>query len=588
MDMVRSRGRPDHRGHPDVWRNWVRAHREQGVRRLYRARRDVSRDIQLNTRRALTLIRWRTVAASRELARDAFGTLQGRLMLLTLVVASPGLAQLLRVGGPLSQTALEDHSRIGVLVVAHVALTVCFLVMVPVMLLKSLVLEQSTDPLRAHPSFLPDAAMLRVAGAILTTSTFLLIFLYLFYGPILVDDAGARWVRLLGHFGVAQVQFVVVGVLAAAGTRRLLRGPQLVARAERLQRLSVAPFLLSFPLFLLLPGALYQHRPAWLTAAGSLAPDLLFLLQSPIAISEAIRTTSLGLAALWIAALLSAACASGLALGRWRGRAVRDLAHATGGKALANRKQKFAFWCTGPTLLRQAQLFWTKDLISADRFAWRHLRLHACLLSLALIALFTMAQLPSTALLVRVAEVGPSQVLIGLVAYLAMARTLGSLGREGAQLRVLRPVVSMRRLFAVKTLVNTGCVLLQAPFYALAIGSVSQWMGLEVPSLRRLVLEGATAGLTFAALGSALGFLLPDFHRRSLLCPGASRISQLLFAALSGSAIAIHAVGLYLIRTGAIDGWGLARIGGVTTGFLAALIVLASGWGIRRTQRMEV
>ena len=590
MDLVRDSAGRDHWSHADVRWNRVCANRQQGVCVLHRTGHDLIRCGLRHPRRLLTLMRWRSLAAMRGLAHDAIGTLQGRLMLVVLAVTFPSLVRLVTVGGPLAGTALDSPSRLGALLVAQIALTACFTVMVPVMLLKSLVMRRSEEPLVAHPSVLPDLAALQVVGAILGTSSFLWTFFYLFYGRILAAEVGRSSYGLGIHLGAAQLQFVVLGVLLAAAIRGLLVGSRLVERAKRLQRLSVAPFLVSFPLFVLLPSFLSRHFPGWLSGPGRLAPEFLFFFQSPLAIPVVLRTGALWTAALWGGVLLAAVCASGLALWGWRWRALEELASATDGESVCNPPRALPFPEVGPALVRHAQLFWAKDLLgrNADRRR-TNFRFHAMVLLIAIIGVFLIAEFPLAGLPASVpVQVGASQVLIGTMAFLGMARTLGCLGEEGQQLLLLRPVLSMKRLFLLKSLVNAGYLLVHAPFYAFTIGLAARLTGLEGTSLGTLVIDAAIAGLIFSTLGSAWGFLLPDFSRRSLLFPGATRIAQLLFLALAGLATTGHAIWSYFEGVGLIDGRRFAGMIGAMMGSLLVLTSVVSIWGIRRTQGMEI
>ena len=588
--MVRDSAGRDHWSHADVRWNRVCANRQQGVRVLHRTGHELIRSGLRHERRLLTLVRWRALAAMRGLAHDALGTLQGRLMLVVLTVASPSLVRLVTAGGPLDGMALDSPSRLGALLVAQLALAACFTVMVPVILLKSLVIKRSEEPLVAHPSVLPDLAALQVFGAILGTSSFLWIFFYLFYGRILAAEVGPSSYGLGIHLGAAQLQFVVLGVLLAATTRGLLVGSRLVERATRLQRLSVAPFLVSFPLFVLLPSSLSRHSPGWLSGPGRLAPEFLFFLQSPLAIPAVLRAGALWTAALWGGVLLAAVCASGLALWGWRWRALEELASATDGESLRPPPRALPFPDVGPALVRHAQLFWTKDLLgrNADRRR-TNFRFHAVLVFIAVIGVFLIAEFPLAGLPTSLSvQVGASQVLIGTMAFLGMVRTLGCLGEEGQQLLLLRPALSMKRLFLLKSLVNAGYLLVHAPFYAFTIGLAARLKGLEDTSLGTLVIEATIAGLIFSLLGSALGFLLPDFSRKSLLFPGATRVAQLLFLALAGLATTGHAIGSYFEGVGVIDGRRFAEMIGAMMASLLVLTFVVSIWGTRRTQGMEI
>ena len=173
------------------------------------------------------------------------------------------------------------------------------------------------------------------------------------------------------------------------------------------------------------------------------------------------------------------------------------------------------------------------------------------------------------------------------MAILSMVRTLGSLGEEGLQLGFLRTVLSVRRLFLLKALLNVGYALVHGQAYALALWLVARSLGVADVSLLTLLAEGALGGFTFSLIGSALGFLLPDLRRRSLLLPGATRTSQLLFAAMVGPLIGAHLAVSRFKATSVMSLRESAGVLGVVVGLLMTVVGVLWICAIRKTQRME-
>ena len=509
-------------------------------------------------------------------------------MLVVLFVAAPSLIRILTEGGPLASASMDTPSRLGTLLIGFIVLTACFVVMLPVMLLNGLVLQLSEEPLLAHPAFVADGAVLRVVSAILVTSLFLLTFFCLFYARTLTSGPGVSGLSLAAHTVTAQLQLGTIGVFVAATLRRHLEGHHLVESSRRLQRLTVVPFLLLFPLAVVLPDALHKHFPEQLLAIGGLAPTALFFMQSPLAVPAALETGAWGSSALWVGALLLSVSLSLLVLWRWRREVLSDLSRVSDGQGCSGAPRTLPFPTRGPPILRQVFAFWAKDVVARRHGRVRtNLRFHGLLLFIAISSLFVGTGLPGGLLTEATVIPGPSQVLITVMAILSMVRTLGSLGEEGLQLGFLRTVLSVRRLFLLKALLNVGYALVHGQAYALALWLVARSLGVADVSLLTLLAEGALGGFTFALIGSALGFLLPDLRRRSLLLPGATRTSQLLFAAMVGPLIGAHLAVSRFKATSVMSLRESAGVLGVVVGLLLAVVGVLWICAIRKTQRME-
>ena len=322
------------------------------------------------------------------MARDAVGTLPGRAIILLVLVSVPGLSQLLLGSTPLSALGLDPLSRLGAVVLAGLVASICFVVMVTVMLIRTLLRRREEEPMNAHPQALPDLAAVSVMETILGASVFVWCFFYLFYWTDLALQMERRWLALSLHVGLTQLQSVSVGLLVAVALRQLLRGSGGLARAERIHRASVVPFLLSFSLIALLPQVLRRAEPAFLFEVAQTAPKLMYCLQAPLAIIQAVANKEGGAALAGGSALLAFAVITGLGFLRWRHWAPLEIAEASTASRCGPLLRPLPFPTKGPTFWRQAGAFWSKEVLGCEpRGHPLKLGRHAILLVGAIVAL---------------------------------------------------------------------------------------------------------------------------------------------------------------------------------------------------------
>ncbi len=165
---------------------------------------------------------------------------------------------------------------------------------------------------------------------------------------------------------------------------------------------------------------------------------------------------------------------------------------------------------------------------------------------------------------------------------------LSSLGMEGTNIALLRPVLGIRRLLYAKSSAQLVFVLAHALVLALAIALGARLAGLAHPGLPAALGLALAATLAFSATGLALGFGLPDFRRKSMILPGASKLAQFVHMAGGG----MVAVGWSLLATA----FYLDKIGivGLVTGIVIPLVLvlgLSAGigaWSLRSLERLEI
>jgi hypothetical protein len=545
-------------------------------------------------RRFRTLLRWQLRIGTRNLVHELTRTFQGRIALLLLLVASPSLLRLTQGGAELARTPLDPDARVGALLVAHLVLTLCFSTALPALLLKGFAVDRQDEPLLAHPWTLPERHALRVGAAIAWTAFYLWLCFLLFFHPLVGTGTRDSTLTLLAHGMASAGYFTVVGTGIAAVTRRFgLRGRGGEERIRRLQRLLVLPFLLFFPLFVLAPTLLARRAPEILTEIGAAAPRALFLLQPPVAVVRALETGAWASAVAWSLVPTFAALICARSIWRWRHAAPAELALdlLEGGIGARAAPSRGRFGEGSGTLrgLTQVRLFWQKDVrLRGARLPAPGLRMHVAMAMAITVIAYILRQTRREALLDEAQIVALLTALpLAAIGWATMAATLGGLGREGGQMPLLLPVLSPRNLFGIKLAVGLGQTTLHAVLIlAWFLFTVRVW-GLPSPGSVHVGTTAIGTVLTLTLLGTALGFLLPDFKQRGTLIPGASRLGQLLFGGIAGGSIVALASGKYLLRS---QGLGASGHLGITVGALAAPALLATlfaVWGTRRLSRLE-
>jgi hypothetical protein len=158
------------------------------------------------------------------------------------------------------------------------------------------------------------------------------------------------------------------------------------------------------------------------------------------------------------------------------------------------------------------------------------------------------------------------------------------LGQEGEVIAILRPFVPCRELFLVKLSVNAVAVLGHASVYVLILGLATGGRGASGLSYLLLIVEGIVGVVVWIVLGTALGFLLPDFASGSRGLSGASPAARALFALIGGSGGVGYLSTKLAARSGAL---GTAELAGVGTGFALSILVVSALLGRWAIHRME-
>lgn len=538
------------------------------------------------SRPTVVLVRWWARIGTRRLLHEARHTLQGRLMVLVLLFASPGLVTTVRSGGPIVGMGLDESARLGALVMAHLCGLALFAVMLPVVLSRKLVLDRQADPLEAHPAFQRDLAAMRMGTAVLSTAVFVSAFLHLFYAGLVRDLHGRPILAGATHLGSMLASLIGVGVGLAMVTDHYLRSGSAIRRARRIRRYSILPFGLLLPALAVGPSWMADRAPQWLVFAGEMAADRAFFLIVPIGASAAIASASAGSVAGWLGSLAGALGIALVAVRGWRTGVPMDLVPPRESGPTRPRSMLVGGARNAPRWWHELQLFRARDVAARRRRGAAHrIQFHGAMLVAAVVSLTAIRRADAVE-----ASVWPSDqtVILGLViaaaAVLALARAPGCLGEEGDRLVLLRPVLSFQRLFRIKATLNTACVVLAVIPHAGAIHIAAVVSGFEGVSIRATVATGVVAALLFALFGTAVGFLVPDLRKRSASLPGVSLVGRLVYCLGAGGVLG-GLLTIDLLRSRSLLGQeALSGLVGLLLVSIVGVTAVVSRWALRRLE----
>ena len=156
----------------------------------------------------------------------------------------------------------------------------------------------------------------------------------------------------------------------------------------------------------------------------------------------------------------------------------------------------------------------------------------------------------------------------------------------GPALALIRPLVRPADLLAYKTLAVLASVVPAGLVYGGAAGALSQALGMRPGSVVAAGVGGLTAAVA-AAFAVSLAFLFPDFERRNVLVPGASRMARYLFVSVALYGAGAVAGLRWLTRSGIIPpntfGPGLIATAGIGIASTGIVMLLA----LRRFPHLE-
>jgi hypothetical protein len=153
---------------------------------------------------------------------------------------------------------------------------------------------------------------------------------------------------------------------------------------------------------------------------------------------------------------------------------------------------------------------------------------------------------------VAFASTAPVLFVLAATAVLAMQLGVNSLGREGSALTWLRPILSGSQLLVRKLVVNGSYVLAHGFVYAAIAYTGSRLAALDT-RFWILLSYAVLAGAVLSTLATALGFLLPDFERRSGFLPGATAAGKYAYLFAASLLVLMTGTAHLLLMAGRVD-----------------------------------
>lgn len=508
--------------------------------------------------RALTIARWRTIVGLRAFAHDSVHTAQGRLVVAMSLFALIPIWQILRNRENTLERYLVDGAHasftIGGVVLGEAALVLSFLIILPILLIKEFLIDGKRGVLHDHPFSFPEEAVVRAAGVILWLSVFLWTSFHLFFLHLLLHpEGGSRWLRVLVHAVAGQLFFLAVGAVIACATRLLLVRMAGVRWAVKAFPFAIVPFLLGYPLFLLLPSLLGGKAPDRVALLGGTGATPLHLVLTPVLTWLEAVDGGWSSVAGSLFLLMGMAASGGAMLWRWRDQVRADLMLEPDSVPRRMHPLTFLSVTPSPRWRREFRLFWLKDVVApARRNPLREIRTHGLLLTLGFLAVVGLSTgVKRGDIGEPVVQVGVSSIILCVAALLAMRHTLGRIGTEGRALLCLRPHLSPLRLFAIKLATGVAACVVQFGGYSLLLWTSLAAFGLPAAAPLQISLEGTGSILLFAPFGATMGFILPDLRRDGYFLRGASNSGKVIYLAGVVPSCALYLAGRWM---SALDG----------------------------------
>ena len=468
----------------------------------------------------------------REFVHSVRTTFEGKLAVVS-VIAAPFLMKRLLVSNALRQADMNEDSGWVVLWTAHLFMMATVVLFVAARTARSLIVQRRDDALAHYPYARQSLAAFHLWGETVAANALVLLALfYLFYASLVsrlaVQPVMGTLLHVIGH---AVVTLALGAVAYCLTLRALERRP---TWGRRIYDMASFPGVFTFvmiaagPLFLvdLAPETIGDLRsifddagpffpPATALVASTARPGPLLGWFGGVAVASAIAVGTAG-------PLVQTP--SRIVLGEVQGVAIRRF------------KSVFRGRKSPPTVrfAHGARMFFLKDvLLGLLRSPKGFIRRQSVFLGTAGLASYLAWGLLQESL---IAEGEAEALVVGLVVFLVCAaaylRGLGSLGSEGPALALLRPVVRPSQLMGYKMVSVLASVVPAGLVYSAAAGALSQALDMRPGPLAAAGIGGLTAAVS-AAFAVSLAFLFPDFERRDVLVPGASRLGRYIFISLA-------------------------------------------------------
>jgi hypothetical protein len=450
---------------------------------------------------------------------------------------------------------------------------------------RTLIVESTQDPLALYPAGRCGLAAYHLWGEVARTVLWLLFLFYLFFSA-LITGLTTRPLLVLPMHVIAHVLVLgALGVLAYRSSLRIRENRPSLGRSLNIG--AGVGFMLAFlamagsGAFLenLTPAVLAQIG-AWFHRAAVLYPPLAALVQP----SESLLDSAVWAVGVVVAPIVATKAAD---------RLVRQPSPLVLGDVQAPRERSFTStfrrqWRSESRRMAGVRLFFLKDiLLPTTRNRRRFLTKQWALLAVAVTAPVLIWQLRREG---RMGEIAAEAALWGVVMALpsiaAYLSGLGSLGREGPGLGLLRPFLRPFTLWGYKVLPVLATVVPYGLVYGAVLGAMTAELGLGPGPLQAAGVGGLT-GIVATVNAVALGFLLPDFARRSVLALGASRMAMRLFEVLAIYGIGVGVTARVLSRADVFPTQAFAPILVTTAGLGVTLEGIITFFALRRLSFLE-
>ena len=492
--------------------------------------------------------RFKLLMARRRFADSVRNTMEGKIALV-MMVAAPFLMKSLLVSSSMRTAGASRQTEADILAIAHLCMAVALIMGVSSRTARTLIVGWRNEPLVLCAGATRGLAAYHLWGEVVAaTALWLLVFFYVFYGGLVFGLGSHQPLSLILHAVAHFLVTLPIGVLSYRLTLQLLeRSP---ARARFFFNVASAGSLVAFLSLAAAPRILDALSPTVISALATpyariamVYPPIAILFQSQGSLSGLVVWAG-GMIILPFIALYLADSS----IHHPSPILFRDLEPTADPRFQSLFRSRGAIQ-TGR--LGGALLFFLKDIVlPATRNPRRFLTRQWVFLAAALsppVAVWRLRQDGT------VSETVAGAILLGLVMVLPSAAAylhgLGSLGREGPHLALLRPTMRASLLFSHKVLSTTLAVLPAGLFYATMCGAMSAVLGLWPGSLLAASL-GGLAAVVAAAAAVAVGFLLPDFHNGNLFAPGSSRTGRIMFGSLAIYGIGVTVATYVLTRGG--------------------------------------
>ncbi len=544
---------------------------------------------QQAVRADVILARWARLICFRTQLHNVRHTLHGKIGLAVAIILVLMLAPYLVIG--FLETLPESTSGLnGLLLATHFWLALALALMFLVQFTKTFLKDRTQQPLVAHPFHSPALNRHRMLAAIpMATLAFTGLF-YAYFLHLLLARLQRIWLAIPVHLFTICLLAVSLATVVGFFGRKLLRFA--IERGIRNEDLIVNTVVFvaigTFGAVLLGIIIVNKHAIGIFEIIGSSIAVTIPVGMIPYAAAHAAGEGRWLALFGWLGLSAVMALWALRAMYRWSFSAHReipiDLATPT--------RRVFAPAFTGKPgrwLPSGVSAFWRKDIVvSYSREPKRYLFHQVSLLWWGILAvILAMAFRDRGTISGAFAETIPVVVTVLAMAIIAMQNGVNALGREGKELTWLRPLFTGPQLLGRKLFVNVVYVLIHSFTYALIVyaATVTTTLG---TTFWTLLLYAVGAGMVFACLATAVGFLFPDFERHRSSLPGSTSVGKGCYLLGALALVTTTGTGHLFLKAGVMDGSSYAGI--VTFGLACAVVAFAliAAAAVKQYQGMEI